>query len=96
MCSEGNGLADRLQSLGSAEPADYVSRRRVLVEEFITSVPSPASRDKLQTLQDSVDRLRALNGCTSRALPELLDLIRDSLQEIVTLTDQLKQEAACE
>lgn len=96
MSSKGHGLADRLVSLGRAEPADYVSRRRDLVEEFISAIPSPASRDKLQALQDSVDQLRAVNGCTSHALPELLDRIRDSLQEIVILTDRLKQEAACD
>lgn len=93
MDNPGQALADRLASLGRAEPADYVARRRDLLGEFIDSVDSPESREKLQALQHSVDQLRAIGGCTSRSLPEMLGLLRESLQDIVVLSERLRQEA---
>ncbi|MFC5301193.1 hypothetical protein [Azospira restricta] len=91
-----DNLRAQLSLLASAEPADYVSRRRDLVAGFIAAVPSAESRDKLQRLQQSVDQLRALDACSARSLPEILDLIRQSLQDIVVLSERLKAEMAGE
>ncbi|MBI2309151.1 MAG: DUF3135 domain-containing protein [Rhodocyclales bacterium] len=91
MGSTGKALQDTLAQLGMAEPADYVCRRRDLVEEFIASVSSPESREKLQELQHSLDQLRAISGGSSRSLPEMLDMLRDSLQQIAVLSERLKR-----